>query len=156
MKKSLKILVSKEKKLILNIIKEQWNADFKANNFAFLKSEKEKIYIVHKDVAKVDLSLYRINTVGMYFAEQKRGDFRLSIEGSQLIGPLAKKNIAELDDEEKIAWLRGEDIEKEGDWSGFVLIKHNNDFLGTGKYTADNRILNFVPKARRLILGELP
>lgn len=149
-------MVSKEKKQVLSLIKEQWGADFKAKDLAFLRSEKDRIYAVHKDVDKIDLSLYRINTVGMYFAEHKKGEFRLSIEGSQLLGPLAKKNVVELDDEEKVAWLRGEDLHKEGEWSGFVIMKHNDDFLGTGKYTADGRILNFVPKTRRLILGELP
>ncbi|MBW2985934.1 hypothetical protein KY333_01055 [Candidatus Woesearchaeota archaeon] len=155
MKKSLKALGSKEKKQLLAVIKKQWDADFKPD-LVFFKNEKQKIYAVHKDVAKIDLSGARINSVGMYFGEDKKGELRLSIEGSQLIGPLAKKNVIELDDEESIAWLRGTDLQKEGDWSGFIIIKHNDDYLGTGKYTLDKRLLNFVPKARRLILGELP
>lgn len=155
MKRSLKALSSKDKKQLLAQIKSQWGADFKPD-FAFFRNEKDKIYAVHKDIAKIDLSGARINSVGMYFAEEKKGELRLSIEGSQLIGPLAKKNVAELNDEERIAWLRGEDIDKEGDWQGFVLVKHKDDYMGSGKCTADKRILNFVPKARRLILGELP
>jgi len=155
MKKSLKALGSKEKKQLLAVIKKQWDADFKPD-LVFFKNEKQKIYAVHKDVAKIDLSGARINSVGMYFGEDKKGELRLSIEGSQLIGPLAKKNVIELDDEESIALLRGTDLQKEGDWSGFIIIKHNDDYLGTGKYTLDKRLLNFVPKARRLILGELP
>ncbi len=155
MKKSLKPLGSKEKKHFLAVIKKQWDADFNPD-FVFFKSEKQKIYAIHKDVAKIDLSGARINSVGIYFGEEKKGELRLSIEGSQLIGPLAKKNIIELTDEESLAWLRGTDLQKEGDWSGFIIIKHNDDYLGTGKYTTDKRLLNFVPKARRLILGELP
>ncbi len=155
MRQSIKILASKEKKQFLALINKQWGSDFKPD-YAFLLSEKEKMYVIHPDVSKVDLSLFRINSVGMYFAEHKRGELRLSIEGSQIIGPLATKNVLELSDEEAIEWLRGKDFEKKGDWSGFVIMKHNNDFLGTGKYTADGRILNFVPKSRRLIAGELP
>jgi len=155
MKKSLKPLGSKEKKQLLQQIKKQWGADFNPD-FVFFKNEKQKIYVIHKDLAKIDLSGARVNSVGLYFGEDKKGELRLSIEGSQLIGPRAKKNIIELNDEESIAWLRGEDLEKEGDWSGFIIIKHNDDYMATGKYTADKRILNFVPKARRLILGELP
>ena len=155
MKKSLKVLTSKDKKLLLAQIKRQWGADFKPE-FAFFRNEKQKIYAVHKDVAKIDLSGARINSVGIYFGEDKKGELRLSIEGSQLIGPLAKKNVIELDKDEGIAWLRGEDLQKDGDWSGFVIVKHDDDYMGTGKYTADKRLLNFVPKARRLILGELP
>jgi len=155
MKKSLKPLGSKEKKQLLQQIKKQWDADFNPD-FVFFKNEKQKIYAIHKDVAKIDLSGARINSVGIYFGEDKKGELRLSIEGSQLIGPLAKKNIIELDDEESIAWLRGEDLEKDCDCSGFIIIKHNDDYISTGKYTADKRLLNFVPKARRLISGELP
>ncbi len=155
MKKSLKILSSKDKKLLLALIKKQWGADFKPD-FVFFKNEKQKIYAVHRDIAKIDLSGARINTVGMYFGEQKKGELRLSIEGSQLIGPIAKKNIIKLDNKEVLDWLRGEDLQKDGDWSGFIIIKHTDDFMGTGKYTQDKRILNFVPKARRLISGELP
>jgi len=155
LKKSLKILSSKDKKLLLALIKKQWGAEFKPE-LAFFKNDKDKIYAVHKDIAKIDLSGARINTVGLYFGEQKKGELRLSIEGSQLIGPIAKQNILELDDKEVLDWLRGEDLQKEGDWSGFIIIKHKDDFMGTGKYTQDKRILNFVPKARRLISGELP
>jgi len=155
LKKSLKPLASKDKKQLLALIKAQWTADFKPD-FVFFRNEKQKIYVIHKDIAKIDLSGARINTVGMYFGEQKKGELRLSIEGSQLIGPLAKKNVVELDEKEAIAWLRGEDLNKEGDWSGFVIVKHNDDYMGSGKYTADKRLLNFVPKARRLISGELP
>lgn len=155
MKKSLTLLSGKDKKQLFAKIKAQWDADFKPE-FAFFRNEKQKIYAVHKDIAKIDLSGARINSVGMYFGEQKKGELRLSIEGSQLIGPLAKKNIIELDGKETIAWLRGEDLEKDCDCSGFVIIKHSDDYMATGKYTADKRILNFVPKARRLILGELP
>ena len=149
------MLSSKDKKQLLAQIKDQWGADFKPE-FAFFRNEKDKIYVIHKDIAKIDLSGARINSVGMYFSEDKKGELRLSIEGSQLVGPLAKKNVVELDDKERIAWLRGEDLQKEGDWSGFVIVKHKDDYMGSGKYTADRRLLNFVPKARRLILGELP
>ena len=155
MKKSLKAITSKDKKQVLQMIKNQWGADFR-EELAFFRSEKQKIYVVHKDIAKIDISDARINTVGLYFAEHKNGELRLSIEGSQLIGPIAEKNVVELSGEETIAWLRGDDLSKEGNWSGFVIIRHNCDFMGCGKCTADKRILNFVPKARRLILGELP
>jgi len=32
---------------------------------------------------------------------------------------------------------------------GFVIIKHNKDFFGSGKFK-DGRLLNFLPKIRRL------
>ena len=47
--------------------------------------------------------------------------------------------------------LAGEDLEIKGNYSGFIIIKHNNDFLGTGKYK-EGRILNYVGKSRRVNL----
>ncbi|MEM4263588.1 MAG: hypothetical protein QW666_01680 [Candidatus Woesearchaeota archaeon] len=155
MKTSLKILASKERRHFISLINKQWGCEFKPD-YAFLLSEKEKIYAINPDISKINLSLFRISSVGMYFAELKRGELRLSIEGSQIIGPLATKNVAELNDKEAIDWLRGKDLNKQGEWSGFVIIKHNDDFLGTGKYAVDGRILNFVPKSRRLNVAELP
>ena len=83
----------------------------------------------------------------MYLGELRNGELRLSIEGSQIIGKGSDKNIADIEDTR--AWLRGEDLELVGDYSGFVIIRHNKDFLGCGRYK-EGKILNFVPKARRL------
>ena len=107
-------------------------------------------------MAKIELSRLRLNSVGMYFCENDGKGIRLSIEGSQLIGPKATKNVIELNDEETKNWFKGEDLEKEyKDCNGFVILKHNNDFLGTGKY-ANGRILNYVGKSRRILAKETP
>ena len=94
----------------------------------------------------------RINSIGMYFCEIDKLGIRLSIEGSQIVGPLASKNIAEISEEQAKQWLKGEDLEVEGNYSGFVIIKHNDDFLGAGKYK-DGRILNYVSKSRRISIN---
>jgi len=145
---NLKILNKKETKEILNLIDNQWNADIKLD-YAFLTNNKGKVYLANKDIFALELSDLRINSLGLYFAEVKGKEIRLSIEGSQLIGPKAKKNVVELDNNETKKWLRGEDIEKECEGNGFLIIKNNNDYLGSGKYK-EKKILNFVPKTRRL------
>ena len=145
-----KILNKKEIKKILEIIKSQWDAEPELD-YAFFISEKDKVYIVNKEIGEYDLSRLRINSVGIYFGELFNGTLRLSIEGSQIIGPHAKKNVVELKDEEMKKWLNGQDITiaELTDISGFVIIKNKKDFYGCGK-VAGNRILNFVPKARRV------
>ena len=145
----LKILNSKEIKEILKLIENQWNAFLKLNQ-AFLKNNKNRIFIVNKDISKIDLSKLRINSIGMYFCEIDKLGIRLSIEGSQIVGPLASKNVAEISEEQEKQWLKGEDLEIKGNYSGFLIIKHNNDFLGSGKYILDGRILNYVSKSRRI------
>lgn len=154
MKESLRILPGKEVKFFRKYIKEQWGADFK-DDFAFLMSNKNKIYLVNKDVALVDLSKFWISSVGMYFGEFRKNTLRLSIEGSQLIGPLAKKNVVEIPDVFVVPWLRGIDICFRAEGNDFVIIKNKSDFIGCGRIKED-RILNFIPKARRLMVEDLP
>lgn len=158
---NLKILNAREKKHILELMKQQYKADFKkkASELVVLQSSKNKIYLLSRDFAKVDDKKLRIDSAGLYFGEiMKNDELRLSIEGSQLIGPMAKKNVVELSDDETSSWLRGEDIEKELKTEGFVILKNKNketgkyDFLGSGKYkTEEKKILNYVPKTRRVL-----
>jgi NOL1/NOP2/fmu family ribosome biogenesis protein len=148
--RNLKILSKKEIKKILSLIKSQFGAEFK-HNYAFFQTEKGKIYLMNRDISKIDTSKIRINSLGLYFAELRGNEIRLSIEGSQLIGPIANKNILSLDDKQAREWMRGEDLEiKESkSYSGFLLIRHNNDFLGAGKLH-EGKVLNFVGKGRRI------
>ena len=145
----LKILNNKEIKEIYKLIKEQWGADIKLD-YGFLRNNKNRIFVVSKDISRIDISGLRLNSAGMYFCEIDGKGIRLSIEGSQIVGQKATKNIAELNDEETKKWFRGENIEREGkDCKGFVILKHKKDFLGTGKY-ANGKILNYVGKSRRI------
>ena len=147
----LKILNSKEIKEIYGLIEKHWGAKIKLD-YGFLKNNKNKIFIISKDISKIDISKLRLNSVGMYFCEADNLGIRLSIEGSQIIGPKATKNVVELDEEETKKWFRGNDVEKEcNDCNGFIILKHNKDFLGTGKYS-NGKILNYVAKARRVNL----
>ena len=144
----LKILNSKEIKQILKLIENQWNARLKLD-YAFLKNNKNRVFIVNKDISRIELEKLRINSFGMYFCETRDNEIRLSIEGSQLVGPKATKNIVEIGESQVKQWLKGEDLEIKGNYDGFVIIKYNDDFLGTGKYKS-GRILNYVSKARRI------
>ena len=146
----LKILNSKEIKKILKLIEAQWGAKLKLE-YAFLKNPKNRIFIINKNIGKIELEKLRINSIGMYFCEIDKIGIRLSIEGSQIVGPKASKNIIEINEEQIKQWFKGEDLEIKGNYSGFVIIKHNNDFLGTGKYKS-GRILNYVSKSRRVNL----
>ena len=143
----LKILNRKKIKEILALIKKQWDSDFKTD-LVFLINEKNKIFLVNKKIFDLELEKLKINSIGLYFGELKNNELRLSIEGSQLIGKDAKQNLVELNEKQAMQWLKGQDIDIKGNYNGFVIIKHKNDFLGTGKYK-HGKVLNFVPKARR-------
>jgi len=144
----LKILNKKEIKEILNLIEKQWNAKLKLD-YVFLRNNKNRVFIVNKDISKIDLSKLRINSFGMYFCEIDRIGIRLSIEGSQIVGTKATKNIIEINEKQTKQWLKGEDLEIEGNYSGFLILKHQNYFLGSGKFK-ENKVLNYVGKSRRI------
>ena len=144
----LKILNSREIKEIYSLIEKQWGAKLKLD-CAFLKNQKNRVFIVNKDISKIDLSKLRINSIGMYFCEADKIGIRLSIEGSQIVGPKATKNIAEINEEQAKKWFKGEDLEIKENYSGFVILKNNDDFLGTGRHK-EGKILNYVGKERRI------
>src|SRR3989338_11508154 len=137
---------SREKKILQNQLEEQFGFSGKLDYQFFINQEK-KIFIFNKDL-EIDFSKIRVNSLGLYFANIKN-ELRLSIEGSQLIGPNSKKNILEVSNSQLQDWIHGRDIETEKEFKGFVLIKNKNDFYGSGKYK-EGKILNFVPKERRL------
>ena len=146
--KNVKILNKKAIKKILAMIKQQWNADINSD-YAFLQDPEKKIFIINKEFAKIDLRNLKINCFGLYFAQIMPDGLRLSIEGSQIIGPKAEKNILEINKKQMQEWFLGQDLDIKTDLTNHVLIQHNKDFIGTGKLK-ENKILNYVPKSRRL------
>ena len=137
---------NKEKKLLIKQLKDQFSFSSKLDYQFFINPEK-KIFIFNKDL-EIDFSRIRVNSLGLYFANIKN-ELRLSIEGSQLIGPNSRKNILEVSNSQLQDWMHGRDIETEKEFKGFVLIKNKNDFYGSGKYK-EGKILNYIPKERRL------
>jgi len=144
---TLKIQNSKEIKNIKKMLEEQFG--YSDIDYGFLINNKGKIYIINKEIANIDTAQLRVDTYGLYFGELKNDELRLTIEGSQLIGPHASKNILELTKEESRDWLRGKDLEIKTELKGYVLIKSGKDFFGTGRIR-ENTVLNFVPKTRRI------
>lgn len=134
------------------MVQQQWGCSLTLG-CGFLEGKGGDIFLISRDIEKLDLERLRIDSLGLYFGQLRNGELRLSIEGSQIVGKTAAKNVVELNDAEFRQWLQGEDIEKTlTDCSGYVLVKHNTDFIGCGKLK-EGKILNFVPKARRVKLG---
>ena len=145
----LRILNSKEIKEILRLIEEHWGAKLNLD-YGFLQNTKNRVFIVSKDISRIDLSNLRLNSIGMYFCEIDNAGIRLSIEGSQIVGQKATRNLMEVEEGEMRQWFRGEDLIKEcGDCKGFIILKNKNDFLGSGK-CSNGKVLNFVSKTRRV------
>ncbi len=140
-----KFLNTRERKELFLQLKEQF--DFQADlDFLFFEASDNKIFLLSKDYANIDLTGLRVNNQGMYFGKREHDGFRLSIEGSQLIQ--AKKNIILLTKSQAESWMKGEDIQLDGD-SGYVIVQQDKDILGCGNLR-NNVLRNMVPKERRL------
>ncbi len=105
----LKILNKKEKRDIVNKIKNQWGFNGRLD-YVFLINKKNKLYIIGEGIKNINLDKLKIDSVGLYFGELIKKELRLSIEGSQIIGPNSDKNIIELNEKEKMEWLKGNDL----------------------------------------------
>ena len=104
---NLKILNTKEISKILEQIKSQFSIKELSLDFVFLTNEDNKVFISTKDIAKVDFRNLRINNIGLYFGKLEIDGFRPSIEGSQILGKLAKENIIEINNVKRVetTWL---------------------------------------------------
>ena len=140
-----KILNSKE---IKKILKDLEHFGFKGKlGYVFFKNKDGKLFILSKKFGEIDINKVRINNLGLYFGKQENSGIRLSIEGIQIIKP--SKNVIDLDENQLKQWVQGQDLEIESKAKGFVAIKHNNDFYGSGSYK-QGKLLNYIPKSRRL------
>ncbi|MFA5175989.1 MAG: hypothetical protein WC413_01875 [Candidatus Nanoarchaeia archaeon] len=140
------ILNKKDYTKILEKIEKQFDTEKLVFEYGFIQV-KDKIYLISRDLARINYKDLRINNIGLYFCTLEKDGIRMSIEGSQLIGNKAKK-VLELDNGELKLWLSGIPIEnKQG--SGYYLVKNGNDFYGCGKIK-ENILHNYVPKERRI------
>jgi NOL1/NOP2/fmu family ribosome biogenesis protein len=124
---------------VIEFLKEQFGVDL---DFEFTVKGKRKVYAMKK----CDLKLRSLQD-GIYFGKIEEDGLRLSIEGSFLVGKIAKKGIVEVNDEQAIRWLKGEELEIP--YRGYCILKWGEYFIGCGKGNG-NKILNFVSKDRRV------
>lgn len=150
----LSILNRKQIKEIMKSLEQQWGFTQEVS-YAFLLSGKHNIYIVNQDLARIDLAQLNINSIGLYFAEQLPHGIRLSIEGSQLVGPHAQRNVIELSDGQLQQWVRGYSVDMAHDAQGFLIVKHGRDYFGCGKISR-GKLLNYYPKSRRITSSDDP
>jgi len=140
------VLSKKEIKKILRQLDKQFGVG--TLDYIFIKSDKDKIFIVNKEFGEIDIKDFNINTMGIYVMKQEKDGIRLSIEGSQIIGLKAKKNVLVLDDCED--WMKGMNVNVNTKLKGYVTVKSGEDFLGCGR-VVNGKLINYIPKSRRIL-----
>lgn len=140
----LSVLKTREVKKIIGFIEDRFDVKIDLN-YVFFKNNKDRIYIVNREINKIDMRDLKVDTLGFYFCSEEKDGYRLSFDGAMMIN--ARKNVVEVSNENKNLWMRGEDIPVEHE-DGYVIVKNGEDFLGCGK-VKEGMLLNFVPKSRR-------
>jgi len=145
-------LNSKEQKPLVKFLESHfgYTGDW---NFVVYTNAQGRIYVARHSIGDAPLEKLNIKVAGIYLGEWRNDELRLTIEGSQLLGPQCTKQILELTTPEVAQWMRGEDIPYSGSEQGFVLVRHGADFLGTAR-ASKGKLWNFIPKGRRVkIIG---
>lgn len=144
----LKILNTREIKKVKQLLVKQFNCTLE-NEYAYLLNQKNRLFVVNKDIAKINIDNLRIDRYGLYFGELK-DELRLSKAGAQLLVQEGKvENKVELSKEEVEHYFKGEDLDKDlGEKNKLIILSHENNILGCAKYK-EHVILNFLPKIHR-------
>lgn len=140
------------KQQILSQLNEQFGIKEIPEKTFLIKLGEEKIFAFSGDLQilwKIEKLNINIAGIGNYIAKEERGQIRLSIEGTHLFKEQINKNIFELNKEQEEKWMHGSQLDIETNKRGFLIMKYEDDFLGTGK-ASENKIGNFIPKSRRL------
>ena len=147
--KPLKILSIKEKKEIGKKLNIQFGIE-KIPGLIVRRGE-ERLFLLSnikpKEVQEIEKAVF-IERAGIYFAKVVRDKIRLSIEGTHILKDQIKKNIYELDKEQIIEYMMGNELPIKTGKKDFLVIKHGNDFFGCGK-ASEEKIGNYIPKTRR-------
>ena len=141
---------SKQRKEVAAVILDAYGAVLPKDDVLFLLGE-DKYSLGTRDVEPFLAAGLRIERIGVYIGQFQHGEFRLSIEGSQIIGPLASRRVIVLTPAQRNEWLLGKDIVLEGEQTSaepkFQIVRCGADWLGAGK-VKNGMLLNYVPKER--------
>ncbi|MFX1532715.1 MAG: hypothetical protein ACFFDI_00625 [Promethearchaeota archaeon] len=122
------------------------------NMYEFVvRGKRQKIWVVTSTVKKFRVFDLKPVYYGMYFAKKDKTGLRLTMNGAQVFGHAATKNIVDLNKHQYLNYLSGEkitDIDPEN-LQGYVLLRYKSRIFACGKASKEG-ILNYVPKSRQL------
>ncbi len=154
---NLTVLNAKERSQIMDFLSDHFGIESGLPNILLMNKDND-LFTVAEEIDLFPLENLKINSLGLYLGEWHHGELRMSVEGSQLLGPFASKNLIDLNVEELRSWLTGHDLlfnDHSKLASGYQLMAYphpitkNRDFLSCGRFRED-KLLNFIPKARRV------
>lgn len=145
----LRPLSSKDVRELCDTLHKQFGTAFDTSLVWYLHTKHDDLYLVSGCVRTVSFDTLRVNNMGLYVAHiMPDKTIRLSVEGSQLLGKTATRNVVDITQQQAAAWMNGEHISCDASIEGFVIVRYGSDYLGSGK-ARSGELINFVPKSRR-------
>ncbi len=148
-----KILSKKEIEELEKLIEKNYGVKISLRDYLVFTS-KEKIWIATKECAKIFSLNILINSAGLNFGKIRKGKIHLTIEGSQIVGRYASKNVVFINKNSAEKFLKGSDVKAEKEinceYGNFVIVKSEDEILGSSLFLKD-KIKNLIPKSRRTI-----
>jgi NOL1/NOP2/fmu family ribosome biogenesis protein len=138
---------STREKEFWQLLKKQYGIP-RLPGYRLILSGKKRIRIITEFAASLALKVPSISPAGLYIGELKTDTIRLSMDGAQLLGPHATKQIIQLSEEEAKAWFNGETIQIKDSRHGYVIVKRGVDILGCGSLS-HGKLQSYIPKSRR-------
>ena len=141
------------------LIKKKFGCETE-KDLAFFQ-RKEKIFVLKKEVLNILEKLIEKNVniinYGIYFGKEKINNIQLTIEGSQIVGKNAVKNVYEFKDFSIFErFLKGEEFEipeEIKNIENYPIAKWKNYFAGSIFIDRKrNKILTRISKGRRALL----
>lgn len=146
----MRLLKKKEADNILFELKEAYDHNEDLSSFYYFVNNEGKVWITNNNMQGIGLEGLRVEGLGLYFCFLEKKNIRLSIEGAQLIGSTAKKNIIKISKDDAQEWIRGFNLKNSSSYRGYVIISEDDNILGVGFSDGEGNIRNLVPKKRRV------
>jgi len=132
---------------VWRLLEEQFGAP-RLPGFRLLRSGKNRIRLISEEAYQLVGQTPTPRPAGLYFGEQTPEGIRLSIEGAQLVGPKATRQVVNLTPSQADIWLQGQPVRVQDQRTGFVIVRQEGDILGCGRLS-QGLLHSFIPKVRR-------
>lgn len=152
----MEILDKKEVEELQRLVDKNFKSGFELREYGVMLGSEERIWLAGRGVFQYDFSKLPVNSMGLNFGKIKRNEkIRLTIEGAQLVGRDAERNVAVIVDENAKKFLRGEDVDVMQaagcEEHNFVIVKTEDGRIVGSALFSEGRLQNFLPKSRRII-----
>ncbi len=143
---TVEFLNSKQRKIFFQALTKQYGYTG-STDYVLYKGGQDKYYVISRGVENIPFTEMRVRMAGLYVASWKGDDLRLSMDGAMFFGADCANCFVEADEEQKNAWMKGEDIPGEG--HGHCIVTYKTYILGCGS-RSNGWVKNFVAKGRRI------